>query len=62
MMKFIDVSQAPRRIIGVAADVDDENVVPGEALTVYHPFGQEQLWAAACSYTRAGIRTRWSRR
>ena len=44
VMKFIDVSQAPRRIIGVAADVDDENVVPGEALTVYHPFGQEQLW------------------
>ena len=29
MMKFIDVSQAPRRIVGVAADVDDENVVPG---------------------------------
>ena len=45
IMKFIDVSQAPRRIIGVAADVDDENVVPGEALTVYHPFGQEQLWS-----------------
>ena len=45
VMKFIDVSQAPRRIIGVAADVDDENVVPGEALTVYHPFGQEQLWS-----------------
>ena len=44
VMKFIDVSQAPRRIIGVAADVDDENVVPGPAMTVYHPFGQEQLW------------------
>ena len=44
VMKFIDVSPAPRRIVGVAADVDDENVVPGPALTVYHPFGQEQLW------------------
>jgi predicted permease len=44
LMKFIDVSQAPRRIVGVVADIDDENVVPGPALTVYHPFGQEQLW------------------
>jgi putative ABC transport system permease protein len=42
--KFIDVSQKPRRIIGVAADVDDENVVPGPALTVYHPFAQQDLW------------------
>ena len=41
VMKFIDVSTAPRRIIGVAADVDDENVVPGPAMTVYHPFEQE---------------------
>ena len=40
VMKFIDVSPAPRRIVGVAADVDDENVVPGPAMTVYHPFGQ----------------------
>jgi len=44
IMKFIDVSDKPRRIVGVVADVDDENVVPGPALTVYHPFGQEQNW------------------
>ena len=31
---------APRRIVGVVADVDDENVVPGPAMTVYHPFRQ----------------------
>ena len=30
----------PRRIIGVVADVDDENVIPGAALTVYHPIHQ----------------------
>jgi putative ABC transport system permease protein len=30
----------PRRIVGVVADVDDENVVPGPALTVYHPVQQ----------------------
>jgi predicted permease len=41
VMKFIDVSQAPRRIIGVAADLDDENLVPGPTLTVYHPLDQE---------------------
>jgi predicted lysophospholipase L1 biosynthesis ABC-type transport system permease subunit len=40
-MQFIDVSPAPRRIVGVAADIDDENVVPGPAMTVYHPFEQE---------------------
>jgi predicted permease len=44
VMKFIDVSPAPRRIIGIAADVDDENVVPGPAITVYHPFGQMEVW------------------
>jgi putative ABC transport system permease protein len=41
VMKFIDVSPAPRRIVGVAADMDDENVVPGPALSVYHPLDQE---------------------
>jgi putative ABC transport system permease protein len=41
VMKFIDVSPAPRRIVGVVADVDDENVVPGPAMSVYNPFGQE---------------------
>jgi putative ABC transport system permease protein len=41
VMKFIDVSTSGRRIVGVVADVDDENVVPGPAMTVYHPFEQE---------------------
>lgn len=30
----------PRRIVGIVGDVDDENVVPGPALTVYHPVRQ----------------------
>jgi predicted permease len=30
----------PRRIVGIVADVDDESVVPGPALTVYHPVPQ----------------------
>ena len=41
VMKFIDVSPEPRRIVGVTADIDDEHVVPGPALTIYHPFEQE---------------------
>jgi predicted permease len=41
VMKFINVSGQPRRIVGVAGDVDDENVVPGPAMRVYHPLDQE---------------------
>jgi len=41
VMDFIGVAKTPRRIVGVAADVDDENVVPGPAMSVYHPFEQE---------------------
>jgi predicted permease len=41
VMKFIDVSTKPRRIVGVAADVDDENVIPSPAMVVYHPLEQE---------------------
>ena len=41
VMAFIGIHTKPRRIIGVAADVDDENVVPGPAMTVYHPMDQE---------------------
>ncbi|MGA3044780.1 MAG: ADOP family duplicated permease, partial [Bryobacteraceae bacterium] len=44
VMKFIDIGNGPRRIVGVVADVDDENVVPGPALTVYHPFEQIGIW------------------
>ncbi len=40
VMDFISMSKGPRRIVGVAADVDDEHVIPGAALTIYHPFGQ----------------------
>ena len=40
VMKFVYISMGPRRIIGVAKDVDDEHVVPGPSLTIYHPFGQ----------------------
>ena len=42
VMQFIGVGMTtPRRIVGIAADIDDENVVPGPAMSVYHPFEQE---------------------
>jgi predicted permease len=42
--KFVDISQAPRKIVGVVADADDEHVVPGAVLTVYQPMEQSNLW------------------
>ncbi|HEX9366316.1 MAG TPA: ADOP family duplicated permease [Vicinamibacterales bacterium] len=41
VMKFIGINTAPRRIVGITADIDDENIVPGPALSVFHPFEQE---------------------
>jgi predicted permease len=32
--------KTPRRIVGIVADVDDEHIVPGPALTIYHPIQQ----------------------
>ena len=37
------MSAAPLRIIGVVADMDDINVVPKPAMTVYRPFDQEAV-------------------
>jgi putative ABC transport system permease protein len=33
----------PCRIVGVVADVDDENVVPGPSFAIYHPLRQARL-------------------
>jgi putative ABC transport system permease protein len=41
VMKFIGISTEPRRIIGVVPDVDDENIIPQPAMTVYQPSNQE---------------------
>jgi predicted permease len=41
VMKFIGLSATPRRIVGISADLDDENIVPGPAMSVFHPFEQE---------------------
>jgi len=40
IMKFIYISTAPRRVVGVVADMDDTHLVPEAQQTIYHPFGQ----------------------
>ncbi len=40
IMAFINMSTDGRRIVGIAADMDDEHVLPGPAMTVYHPLEQ----------------------
>lgn len=45
VLKFIGVVPTPMRIIGIAADIDDEHLVPRPTLTVYQPFGQGPLFA-----------------
>jgi len=44
VMQFIGISTAPRRIVGVAASVDDESITPGLAMTVYQPFEQDAFF------------------
>jgi putative ABC transport system permease protein len=39
-IKYGGLSVEPRRIVGVVADVDDENIVPGPAMTVYTALAQ----------------------
>jgi predicted permease len=41
IMKFINVSTEPRRIVGVVPDIDDERIDPKPVMTIYHPFEQE---------------------
>jgi ABC-type antimicrobial peptide transport system permease subunit len=39
-MKFITQDNPPRRIVGIVGDIDDENIVPGAAMSVYQPYEQ----------------------
>src|SRR5215469_13812455 len=41
VMKFIDISYDPRRIIAVVPDIDDENIVPAPSMTIYQDTDQE---------------------
>jgi predicted permease len=41
LTRFIGVSNEPRRIVGVAADLDDARIDPAPVMTIYHPFDQD---------------------
>jgi predicted permease len=45
VLKFIPgVKPAPMRVVGIAVDIDDINLVPQPTMTVYMPFGQGPLF------------------
>jgi predicted permease len=46
LIKFANISPAPRRIVGVLADVDDANILPQHNLTVYQPYAQGPMFGA----------------
>jgi putative ABC transport system permease protein len=52
VLKFIDISDGPRRIVGVVADIEDEKLTPGPAVAVYHPLGQAFVGQRAFIHTR----------
>ena len=58
VMKFVDISTEPRRIVGVVADVDDEHVVPGRRSPCITPSTRWNFGVAVCSCTPARIPTR----
>lgn len=41
VIKFIGISPEPRRIVAVVPDIDDENIIPQPAMTIYQPVDQE---------------------
>ena len=44
VIQFIGITPAPRRIIGVVADVDDTHVIPAPTMTVYNSTEQQDLY------------------
>jgi predicted permease len=44
VLQFAPFSALSRRIVGVAPDVDNSNLLPQPTLTVYHPTDQERLF------------------
>jgi len=51
VIKFIGISPEPRRIIAVVPDIDDENIIPAPAMTIYQPIEQE--WVGGRLFVRA---------
>ncbi len=43
VLQFAGMKPTPMRIVGIAADIDDEHLVPQPTMTIYTPFGQGPL-------------------
>ena len=50
--QFIGLNTEPRRIVGVAPDIDDEHILPQPMMAVYHPFEQEMAGGRVFVHTR----------
>jgi hypothetical protein len=44
ILQFIGMKPTPMRIVGIAADIDDQNLVPRPTMTLYTPFGQGPIF------------------
>jgi putative ABC transport system permease protein len=51
--KFINISNEPRRIVGVVPDIDDQHIVPEPVMTVYQPFEQQLAGGRVFVHTRS---------
>jgi predicted permease len=54
ILQFCTDCREPKRIVGVAADIDDENIVPGPAMTLYDPLSQSGGAGRLFVHTRTG--------
>jgi putative ABC transport system permease protein len=54
ILQFCSECREPKRIVGVAADIDDENIVPGPAMTLYDPLSQSGGAGRLFAHTRTG--------
>jgi predicted permease len=54
ILQFCSECREPKRIVGVAADIDDENIVPGPAMTLYDPVSQSGGAGRLFVHTRTG--------
>lgn len=54
VMKFVGIGYEPRRIVGVVPDIDDENLIPAPAMTVYQPTDQEGWQGRLLVRTKTG--------
>ena len=46
LIKYGGISPDPRRIVGIAADIDDANIIPQPNMTIYTPFAQGPIFGA----------------